>query len=303
MQQVKIKYLTQKEINRQAWDHCLDESSPSLIQAYSWYLDIICKNWDALVCEENGKYVACFPVPWKRKAGIKYVYPPYFAQQLGLFSQQKFLVEPFLHELNAKFSFVELYLNYNNEGFGSPKTNLILNLNHDYNDLYSNFNKNHQRNLKKAENNSLFIEKTNNIQSVIELFKNNRGKKVKNLRKSDYKIFESCCLAVAKKGECKILKVFSTSKELLAGGIFFIHQNRITFVFSGLSEEGKKMGALFLLINHIIMEYQNSPFILDFEGSENPGIKSFYEGFGATHQPYFFYKNNRLPFPFNKLKK
>jgi hypothetical protein len=42
--------------------------------------------------------------------------------------------------------------------------------------------------------------------------------------------------------------------------------------------------------------------ILDFEGSDHPGIAHFYENFGSINQPYFFYRHNRLPWPLRLLK-
>jgi hypothetical protein len=42
--------------------------------------------------------------------------------------------------------------------------------------------------------------------------------------------------------------------------------------------------------------------ILDFEGSDHPGIAHFYANFGGIDQPYFFYRRNRLPWPIRWLK-
>jgi hypothetical protein len=42
--------------------------------------------------------------------------------------------------------------------------------------------------------------------------------------------------------------------------------------------------------------------ILDFEGSDQPGIAHFYSNFGGVDQPYFCYRRNRLPWPVRWLK-
>ncbi len=296
-------YLKRNQIKDLAWNACIEKATPSLLQAFTWYLDVICKNWDALVVEENGVYLACFPLPWKKKLGIKYVYPPYFAQQLGLFSELPIAIQPFLDKIHSEFKFVELYLNHFNKLETQEKCNLILSLSENYEETSKKFSSNHIRNIQKAEKENIILKKSEDFTSIIEIFKENRGKTVKNLKKLDYLAFGLCCEVVANHQKLKIIHALNQQNQLLAGAIFFIHQNRITFVFSGVSEAGKKSGALFLIINQIIKEYQNSNFILDFEGSENLGIQKFYKGFGSVYQNYYFYKSNRLPFPLNRLKK
>ena len=48
----------------------------------------------------------------------------------------------------------------------------------------------------------------------------------------------------------------------------------------------KKNGAMTLLITTIIKKYQNSEYILDFEGSMVKGVASFYKSFGAEKEVY-----------------
>jgi hypothetical protein len=57
------------------------------------------------------------------------------------------------------------------------------------------------------------------------------------------------------------------------------------------------------LFHQIISEFAGTPLILDFEGSDLPGVARFYQKFGAQNQPYFFFKSNRLPTGIKWLKK
>ena len=55
---VEITYLTYHQINKPKWDACIDKAADGLIYGYSFYLDAMAKNWDALVlpawvCLEN----------------------------------------------------------------------------------------------------------------------------------------------------------------------------------------------------------------------------------------------------------
>ena len=299
-----MKLLERVAINDQAWNDCIDASQTSLVYAYSWYLDEIAPKWKGLVIEKNGKYLACFPVPWNKKWGITYVYPPFFAQQLGLFSSDSnYNIDLFLKFLRKEFSFIELYLNHTNQGRNlQVKDNQILRLNKPYEELYRDYRNNHQRNLKKHIN-KVRIEESGEVKAIVSLFKHDRGKSVKTLKASHFLAFENTCLALKNKGKLLVLSAFDKNNILVTGGIFIVHQNRITFIFSGNSTKGKKYTSLFILLDFVIKKYANSGYVLDFEGSSNPGIRRFYRGFGAGDEQYFFKKINNLPFPLNLFKK
>ena len=98
-----IQFFSHKEINKRKWDECISSSVNGRVYAYSWYLDIVTDQWDALILDN---YQAVFPLPFRRKCGIDYVYQPVFTQQLGLFSQAPLspsLLEEFLAQIPARF--------------------------------------------------------------------------------------------------------------------------------------------------------------------------------------------------------
>ena len=69
-----IKRIKHHQIDFVKWDLAIEKSSAPLIYGYAWYLNTITSNqWDALVV---GDYEAVFPMPWKKKFGIKYIYQP-----------------------------------------------------------------------------------------------------------------------------------------------------------------------------------------------------------------------------------
>ena len=65
---------------------------------------------------------------------------------------------------------------------------------------------------------------------------------------------------------------------------------------------GKIVAANHFLFDKIIEEFAGSNYILDFEGSDLPGVKSFYEKFCPLDEPYFYLKINNLH-PILKLLK
>ena len=60
-----IHYLTNREIDKIKWDECIDKADNGLVYAYSFYLDHMAKQWDALVWND---YEAVMPLTWKPMA-------------------------------------------------------------------------------------------------------------------------------------------------------------------------------------------------------------------------------------------
>jgi hypothetical protein len=100
----------------------------------------------------------------------------------------------------------------------------------------------------------------------------------------------------------KCLGVYEGPENLEAVGIFLIHKSRIIYILGGASDKGRELRSMYSLFDTLIKEYAEKDMLLDFEGSEIPGIARFFKGFGAHKQPYFKLHINRLPLPLRWLK-
>ena len=98
-----IHYIEHKDIDFEKWDACVANSFNRLIYGFSWYLDVVCDDWDALVLND---YEAVFPLPKRKKWGIEYVYHPFFCQQLGVFSKKEVAIELFLNSIPKKIKYL-----------------------------------------------------------------------------------------------------------------------------------------------------------------------------------------------------
>ena len=45
----ELKFIENINLNREKWDRCVERSINKKIYVLSWYLDIVCDNWDALI--------------------------------------------------------------------------------------------------------------------------------------------------------------------------------------------------------------------------------------------------------------
>ena len=284
-----IKYIKRKNIDTKKYDDCIEKALNSRVYAFSWYLDIVADNWDVLVLND---YEAVMPLPWRRKYLIKYVYPPCWTQQLGVFSTVKIeseLVKLFLKSIPKKFMKATMQLNSrNNLGFNLKKINYVLSLNNNYESIRNNFRKDRKDRLKKIKkSNSISLKKTT-IEAVIELFINYYDG-IKRLPGQDYDKLKLLVKGLKKKTE--VIGVFDDKDKLISGALFLIDNRRITYLFSASSTEGKKQQSTTAVINYLLEEYSESEYVFDFEGSVIPGIASFFKSFGAEKEIYYTYSD------------
>lgn len=316
-----INYLNHKEIDKQKWDDCIYSSSNGRIYALSWYLDTVCKNWEALV---EGDYKAVMPLTTGKKYGINYLFQPHFTQQLGIFSAEKITlsnVEKFLNAIPEKFRFAEFCINSENSeeiilylpgekkgqfsNYSLKKnSNYELALKKDYNILLKKYSENTKRNIKKAIKSGITVSSGQaNVPELIKLFRKNKGLEFSHLKNDYYQLLKSLLEVCRKKNLVKVLGAFSAEKKLVAGAVFIIHKGRAIFLFSATDQEAKEKGAMFLLVDKFISEHAETLDILDFEGSNDAGLARFYKSFGAKEYVYLQLKKNNLPKYIQWLKK
>ena len=297
-----IEFLEHKNIDKTTWNEALSKSVNPLIYAHSWYLDIVCPGWAAIVIDE---YKAIFPIPFNEKMGIKYIYPPYFIQQLGLFYMDKkynseFYYFSIFELLKNKYKFIELYANEKNNPPAfkdiklSSRQNYLLDLNKSYDSIFKNYSNGLKGRVKKSKKSEVIIHDSQDPERLIDLFKREKGTELNKLHNKEYSILHKLTKTALKLNQARI-KLAYIDNRLLAGAIFLYYKNRITYLFSATSHEGKKYSAMSLILDEVIHEYSGKDFILDFEGSMVESIASYFKSFGSSESLYLQLKLNRLP--------
>lgn len=302
-----IRYVKHNEIEKKKWDNCIDQSVNNIIYAYSWYIDIISPNWNALVEDD---YKSVMPLTTRKKYGIEYLYPPYFAQQLGVFSKEKLCqekIEEFLSAIPLQYKFIEICLNTQNtfefSGFQIKKNiNIELSLDSSYESLRKKFSEDTKRNIKKAIKHEVYLQKNISPSDIINIFRKNTGNKINNLADKNYKVLSNLISACIEKKYAEVWGAYTKEDKLCAGVVWLIKNNRLVFLFSATDQQAKKSGAMFFLIDNFIHKHSNQKMILDFEGSNLPGLARFYKGFGSKENVYLQVRKNNLPKFFRWLK-
>jgi hypothetical protein len=295
-----INYRQTKDIDKQKWDECILNAINRRPYAYSWFLDIVSPGWEAL---EMNDYEAVFPLTQNRKFGIRYLYQPYFAQQLGIFSRvhlTESLVEQFLLAIPSRFSFIHVHLNSMNKiDHGKftiiPRLNYELDLIPSYETLFTGYNQNTRRNIRKALDQNLNIRKKVDPDELITLFKANYGRNEVSLKFRQYntlRLLMTYCL----KNTLSLTVGAYLPDDTLCAGIFFLQdRDRFIYHFAASDKNARENGAVFMLIDSFIKEHAGQPLILDFEGSSDQNVARFYRGFGAKETGFNEILINRLP--------
>lgn len=286
-----IKYFSHKEINKRKWDECVSSSVNGRIYAYSWYLDIVADNWDALILDN---YQAIFPLPFRRKFGVDYVYQPVFTQQLGLFSKVPLspsLLEEFLAHIPARFQYVNLNLNQHNCFKNliikaESRRNIEMDLLDEFSLLQEKYSSNLKRNLKKAAKAKLTIFENLKPDAVIKLFKSNKGKQLGVYNLADYSRLIRLVYKATQLGHAEVWGVYSSENNLCAAAIFFRSHKRVTFLFSGSNDYARQNAAIPYLLDAYIEANAKKEVIFDFEGSNDESLARFYLGFGSKAITY-----------------
>ncbi len=304
MQQANIQYLTNNQIDKQQWDRCMEEASNRLIYGFSYYLDAMTDNWDALVLNN---YEAVMPLPWRKKWGVYYLYQPAFAAQLGLFGNNisSNLLLHFFQAVPKKFQYWDLSLNHQNlfalEQYPLyRRSNFVLALNKPYEVLYGQYRENTKRNIKKAENYGCSIKTAIEIESIIELAK--QQPQQNGTTEKDFENFALLYAWLKEDSKAVSYGVYSKQDQLLASCVFFLLKNRAYYILVGNHPNGRTLGASHALIDAFIKDHAEEDLLLDFEGSDIRNLAFFYSSFGGVEEKYPAIRLNKLPWYVKWLK-
>lgn len=298
-----LKFIESEQIDRVKWDECVNKSIVGHIYALSWYLDLVSPNWAGIVEDD---YMSVMPLPIKIKFGIKYIYQPLFTQQLGVYGSQpvsQALLKTYFNTIPPYLKYIDYNLNYTNffsndfKGI-SNKVNFELNLNHCYSHLKSGYSRNTARNLKRCIQ---YVEILENIK-VQDLVKLKRENAIRRRSLAYYEWLSCFIHHLVNLGYGSLAGVMF-GNSLCAAALFVTYNKRIYYLIPVSNKTGKEKRAMFAIIDYYIHKYSEKDLVLDFEGSNIPGIARFFEGFGAVPKSYPSIKINRLPWWIRCIKK
>lgn len=259
-------------------------------------------NWVGVILNN---YQAVMAIPWRKKFGITYCYDVPFIQQLGVFSKDdsaKNVLHPYLFSFCRYGDYNFNYASTHQLPDQKLQTNFILNLGAEFNLVKQHYSKDLLNNLKRAEKFSLTYANAT-IDDAVTMFKTLYSPRFRDVSAKDYNNFRNLCNSLDAKEQVIVRQVKSASGATLSIALFLKDEHRIYNIMNATTSEGKKFEANPYLLSEVIKEFAGTNLIFDFEGSDIPGIKQFYQKFGAQQQPYHRIHFNHLHPPFKWLKR
>jgi hypothetical protein len=267
------------------------------------------ENWSGLI---SGDYEAVMPLTWNMKYGFKYLYQPYFTKALGVFGKTTapFDISSFLNMIPEQFRYWDIDLNENNivsiahrKLRQYTRTNYFIPLTDDYEQLKHRYKRLAVRMNKKATENNLQVLKGADPGLIIQLFRKEYASKLGSIPTTSYDKLLRCIMSALDQKLADTYLAKLPSGEILAYYIILQDNQFIYSLLGGSSDLGKKLGAFYLLTDHIIRDHAASDKIFRFEGSDVPGISFYNSLFGPEKISYPHVVMNGLPFPFRFFKR
>lgn len=291
---------------------CLSEIEVAFLNKFSetkalfeqlWFIALLSDNKVKIFI--NGDYETVLFVPYRSKFGVKYAFMPVFLQKLsfqGRNSGRDLIVKELIKTI--RFGEISFSISPEEKFFDHCKSrkNLTLDLNKPYDDIRSKFSEHHKRNCNKAR--KLRVSESSDLTGLISIYKSEKRNTLRGKQLNEFigNLLKLEKYEVIKKSSI-ILNAFDENR--LVASIFFLNFNGVLYYILGSSIKSDKAVSqygLYRLFDHLINLYSNQGLILDFEGSDVPGIARFFRGFGGSESEYQFVRWNDLPFPLKSIK-
>ncbi|MDR1592001.1 MAG: hypothetical protein LBS16_03850 [Prevotellaceae bacterium] len=283
-----IKHLKHNEIDIYLWDNTISRAVNTLPYAFSWYLDAVSPNWEALVSDD---YCTVMPLPCKKKMGFQYLIQPLLTQQLGIFSVENITENVIRRFISAiPYRAYELRLNDANTYTRAADVykNLTLTLNRPYEQLADNYSGNTLRNIGRAKKRQI---------TVLSIDFNRFYPFWTELNEEKYPalpdVIQRICRAAEEHNTGRYYGAFTPDSEMIAAVFTLETPHRIINLLPTSSAKGMQSSAMFLMMDFLLRREALSGKIFDFEGSRIEGVARFYAGFGGENHPYFVIRKNR----------
>lgn len=282
-----IRVLSHVDIDYERWNSVVAGSGNPHIYAYTSFLDVVCPLWKGAVL---GDYDAVLPLTEKKKFGIRYLVQPRFSQQYDIFSIRTLsdLERDMFLKIVLRYPSVRLCFSHTMFGNEKRRNNYVLDLSASYDSLRVRYSENTKRNIKKATERGLVCSQSSLTEATLDFFFQCDER---NLYRQQKTLVQSLLAS-------HNVETYTVTKDgmYVAVAFFLFSDSRLYYLFPASSYLGHECSAMFLLVDTIIKEYSGQQVVLDFEGSDLSGVRRFYEGFGATCEPYYSVEHHVLSF-------
>lgn len=285
---MKARLLNHHEIDKTLWDACIAASQRPDIYAFSWFLDIECSQWKALV---YGDYEAVFPLPQRKKYGfIDALIIGYLTKDYILYSRKPDVDrdQGLIIDVLRKYRFLTIAVSGIDvhkfpAKYITEKRRQILN----FETPHKFPSKRLRESLKIAETASFTISYDVDRGETVSFIKAQLYQR-KNLDAEIlYKSLEQLTAYTVQRNIGKCAGVYKDDK-LTAVIFYIVFNNRLYFVQNAIDDQSKRMAGMHWMFYKIIEKHRSEINSVDFFGSNNEKIRLFIRNFSNEEIGYQF---------------
>lgn len=299
---MSIRYLRNHEIDINAWDKCIATSFHASIYSFSWYLDLVCENWDGLVEDD---YKSVMPLPTHRFLGKDIIFLPVFLYELGIFSVTPInpdKTRAFIEAIPDSFAYYRIILNKYNPV--DPKTvSLIMRTHYEldlikpYYKLSGAFDSEMQRKLNLAMARGFSFISGLSTNDLLRFISEKKISVPRPCRQHNFKLLRSIIAGLLRYKSGELYGVYDSHNELASVGLFAWINNRINLIFQVVAIDQLNDFAHLFLIDRFVEKYSETNSTLVFDSTIKSLSPTCYKEFGAHETNHFEVIRNKLPFP------
>ncbi|MCG8410402.1 MAG: hypothetical protein MI739_03855 [Bacteroidales bacterium] len=295
---MKVKYIKNNQIDLGKWDNRINNSINGTIFAFSWYLNILCENWDALILDD---YNYVMPILYYKKMNQDIILSHKLGKYMGVFSNKilsENIVKQFVKKLPKKSLLTHIIFNkYNklNSEWVSKERTYELDLIQPYYKISEYFDLEFWRGLHIATRKQIAIIKGLRTQDLIDFIKTPKTTTYPALNKKDFQKIRMILAQGLNYNLIEIYGAYNTTNELCATVVFIKSKEKIYTLLSSISRNGTNTFAMHLIINKFIETHSEKKLTLNLENITSINNIDFFTGVGAQELYYYKYYRNQLP--------
>lgn len=286
-----MKIINRDELDVQRWDDLVNRSG-GLVFSLSAYLDSVSKNWCVLTDDAYSKGIA---LPFAKRLKQRTLYTPIFLRYLEWLGESP--TEEALKLIRTSFEAADFSIRgqIKLSNFDEYVYQCILpNQRNSVNDQT-------KRMLKRFDKSGLNIELTENSEQIINIISEELPAKVDSVNKRSLpgliKLIDEF-----QKNKLIEMYVVSNGDENLGGAIFIRHNDRVIYLKSAFRDHAKRSGAMYKIMDMVIVKTLNEGKCFDFGGSRVHGVRRFNLNLGGKDEVYYHYKWNEYPLWFKAIR-
>lgn len=274
-----------------------------------WWLDTVCKSWDLALVERQEAIIAIFPYSVETKLGITLIRPAPLTAFSGplildktIIQREKLIAELIQQLPSSGFHFFNTMPDVNLADYAGFEDYAIkervtyqIALRTTEAAMFENLEGKRRNDIRKAmkelhvDNTALSAEEFSSWQD--RMFSN---KQVKN--PYSVALLEKVFQAARHQNASLSLKAIDNNGHCYGAAWFLYDKEVMYYMLSATHPEHRHRGAIGLLIWHAMVQANEMGLkIFDFEGSQDPGIASFFRKFGGQQKKYFSFEKTTAP--------